>query len=114
LPLVIHLLDVDRIAQTRGVPMLAPVIEALKQLDRYAEAELMAAVVSAFFTVFIKTDGDGSPVEGLAGMPGTPASTQRASLPWAAAPLPSLASASPWKRSTRTGPTPTSTRFSWR
>jgi hypothetical protein len=26
----------------------------------------MAAVVSAFFTVFIKTDGDGSPVEGLA------------------------------------------------
>jgi lambda family phage portal protein len=58
LPLMVHLLDVDRIAQSRGVPMLAPVIESLKQLDRYAEAELMAAVVSAFFTVFIKSEGD--------------------------------------------------------
>lgn len=57
-PLMIHLMDNDRIGQTRGVPSLAPVIEALKQLDRYAEAELMAAVVSAFFTVFIKTTGD--------------------------------------------------------
>jgi lambda family phage portal protein len=70
LPLVIHLLDVDRIAQTRGIPALAPVIEALKQLDRYAEAELMAAVVSAFFTVFIKTEGDGSPVAGIDGIEG--------------------------------------------
>jgi lambda family phage portal protein len=58
LPLMVQLLDVDRIGQSRGVPMLAPVIEALKQLDRYAEAELMAAVVSAFFTVFIKSEGD--------------------------------------------------------
>jgi lambda family phage portal protein len=58
LPLMVHYLDVDRIAQSRGIPALAPVIESLKQLDRYAEAELMAAVVSAFFTVFIKTTGD--------------------------------------------------------
>lgn len=57
-PLMVHLMDNDRIGQTRGVPSLAPVIEALKQLDRYAEAELMAAVVSAFFTVFIKSNGD--------------------------------------------------------
>jgi lambda family phage portal protein len=55
---MVHYLDVDRIAQSRGIPALAPVIESLKQLDRYAEAELMAAVVSAFFTVFIKTTGD--------------------------------------------------------
>jgi lambda family phage portal protein len=54
-PLMIHLFDRDRVDLTRGVPSLAPVIEALKQLDRYAEAELMAAVVSAFFTVFVKT-----------------------------------------------------------
>lgn len=67
-PLMIHLLDVDRVGQTRGIPSLAPVIECLKQLDRYAEAELMAAVVSAFFTVFIKTEDDGgagSPVGGV-------------------------------------------------
>jgi lambda family phage portal protein len=59
-PLMVHLMEVDRIGQTRGIPMLAPVIEALKQLDRYAEAELMAAVVSAFFTVFIKSTDQGN------------------------------------------------------
>jgi lambda family phage portal protein len=59
-PLIVHLMKTDRIGQSRGIPALAPVIEALKQLDRYAEAELMAAVVSAFFTVFVKTpEGDG-------------------------------------------------------
>ena len=45
-----------RAGQTRGVPMLAPVIEPLKQLERYTDAELMAAVVSGMFTVFIKQD----------------------------------------------------------
>ena len=58
--LVLHQLSHRRIGQTRGVPMLAPVIETLKQLDRYTEAELMAAVVGAMFTVFIKSPtGDG-------------------------------------------------------
>jgi lambda family phage portal protein len=63
-PLVIHLFDKDRIGLTRGVPALAPVIESLKQLDRYTEAELMAAVVSAFFTVFIKNTEGGSDIVG--------------------------------------------------
>jgi lambda family phage portal protein len=58
--LILHLFDKERVGQSRGVPSLAPVIEDLKQLDRYAEAELMAAVVSAFFTVFIKNQ-NGSP-----------------------------------------------------
>jgi capsid protein len=59
LPLMIHLFKRERVGGSRGIPALAPVIESLKQLDRYAEAELMAAVVSAFFTVFIKTtNGD--------------------------------------------------------
>lgn len=31
-------------------------IETLKQLDRYTEAEIMAAVVSGMFTVFVKTE----------------------------------------------------------
>lgn len=56
LPNVIHLKRITRPGQTRGVPYLAPVIEPLKQLDRYAEAEVMAAVISAMFTVFIKTE----------------------------------------------------------
>lgn len=54
---VLHLFDRDRIGLTRGVPMLAPVIEPLKQLERYTEAELMAAVVSGLFTVFIESEG---------------------------------------------------------
>lgn len=61
-PLMIHLFDRDRIGLSRGVPALAAIIEPLKQLDRYSEAELMAAVVSAFFTVFIKTENGASDI----------------------------------------------------
>lgn len=61
LPNVIHLYRMLRPGQTRGVPYLAPVIESLKQLDRYTEAELMAAVISGMFTVFIKTEGGDFP-----------------------------------------------------
>ncbi|MGD9923129.1 MAG: phage portal protein [Pseudorhodoplanes sp.] len=52
--LVIHLFDRLRADQTRGVPYLAPVIEHLKQLSTYSEAEVMSAVVSAMFTLAIE------------------------------------------------------------
>lgn len=52
---VLHLMSRERIGQRRGVPILAPVLEALKQLGRYTEAEITAAVISAAFTVFIKS-----------------------------------------------------------
>lgn len=55
--------DIERPEQRRGVPMLAPVIESLKQLSRYSEAELMAAVVSGMFTVFIKSDTPNEPLQ---------------------------------------------------
>ncbi len=59
LPNVLHLFKQLRPGQSRGVPYLTPVIDPLKQLDRYTEAELMAAVVSGMYTVFITTeDGD--------------------------------------------------------
>lgn len=54
--LVLHLYDKTRPGQTRGVPYLAPVIEALKQLGEYTDSELMAAVISGLFTVFIHSD----------------------------------------------------------
>lgn len=57
---VIHLYKTLRPGQTRGVPYLAPVIESLKMLDRYTEAELMAAVVSGMFTVFVETESGAS------------------------------------------------------
>lgn len=53
---VIHNYKMLRPGQTRGVPFLSPVIETLKQLGRYTEAELMGTVVSALFTVFIKSE----------------------------------------------------------
>lgn len=53
-PNILQLMESERCEQYRGVPYLAPVIESLKQITRYTEAELMAAVVTAFFTIFIK------------------------------------------------------------
>ncbi len=60
---VLHLMEQERPEQRRGVPLLAPVIESLKQLGRYTDAELMAAVVSAFLTVFIESDAPDSPIQ---------------------------------------------------
>lgn len=59
-PNVLHIMSRERIGQRRGVPFLAPVIEALKQLGRYTDAELIAAVVSGMFTVFIEKEGTSS------------------------------------------------------
>jgi capsid protein len=48
---VLHLFDRLRPELTRGVPYLAPVIEHLKQLGDYSDAEVTAAVVSAMSPV---------------------------------------------------------------
>lgn len=48
---VLHLYTKRRIGQVRGVPMLAPVIEQLKQLGDYTKAEIFAAVLGAMVTV---------------------------------------------------------------
>ena len=56
MPNVLMIYETERAEQYRGVPYLAPVIESLKQLTRYSEAEMMAAVINGFFTVFIKSE----------------------------------------------------------
>lgn len=68
LPNVLMVFESERAEQYRGVPYLAPVIEALKQLTRYSEAEIMAAVINGFFTVFITTEKSPSemPFTGIA------------------------------------------------
>jgi lambda family phage portal protein len=60
---VLHIMNRERCGQRRGVPLLAPVLEALKQLGRYTDAEIMAAVISSMFTVFVQsgTATDGRP-----------------------------------------------------
>lgn len=53
---VLHLFKALRPGQVRGVPWIAPILEPLKQLSRYTDAELKAAVDSAVFSVFVKMD----------------------------------------------------------
>ena len=55
---ILHIMLAERPEQVRGIPILSPVIEALKQLDRYTDAELMAAVVSGMYAIFIESDKD--------------------------------------------------------
>lgn len=64
--LVIHLFERDRPELTRGIPYLAPVIEHLKQLGDYSDAEVTAAVVSAMYTGFVKSpvNEDDNPIGG--------------------------------------------------
>ena len=63
---ILHVFNAERADQYRGVPFLAPVVEAIKQLTRYAEAEIMAALVNALFTIFITTD-TGNEMGGFSG-----------------------------------------------
>ncbi len=55
-PNILHIFNGERADQYRGVPFLAPVIESLKQLTRYTEAEIMAAVINSMFSIFVKTE----------------------------------------------------------
>lgn len=55
---ILHLMRPLRPGQVRGVPWIAPILEPLKQLDRYTEAELNGAVTNAIFSVFVKMDAE--------------------------------------------------------
>lgn len=59
---VLHLYKMLRPGQVRGVPFLAPVIKELKQISRYTDAELMAAVISGFLTVFVTSESGDQPL----------------------------------------------------
>lgn len=49
---VLHICRDSRIEQFRGEPYLSPVIETLKQISRFTEAELTSAINKAFFSMF--------------------------------------------------------------
>ena len=59
---VLHLFTSERPMQRRGLPLLSPVLEMFKQLGRYSDAEIMAAVVSGMFSVFIKSETPQTPL----------------------------------------------------
>ncbi len=53
---LLHIFKPLRPGQVRGVPWIAPILEPLKQLGRWSDAELNAAVVSGIMATFITMD----------------------------------------------------------
>lgn len=58
--------DIERPGQVRGVPLFAPIMEALKQMGDYSAAELKAAINDAYMFAFEKlpteVDDEGQPI----------------------------------------------------
>lgn len=65
--------------QYRGVPYLAPVIETLKQVSRYTNAELTAAIIKSFFALFFTEETAGQSIEDV--LPGTGVAAEDAKAP---------------------------------
>lgn len=58
---VIHIYQMQRPGQSRGIPFFAPVISYFRDLCKYMEAELVAARIAACFAMVIeKTDPSGA------------------------------------------------------
>ena len=51
-PNVLQISNDTRPEQYRGVPYLSPVIETLKQVSRYTNAELTSAIIKSYFALF--------------------------------------------------------------
>lgn len=49
---ILHVCYDTRPEMFRGAPFLSPVIETLKQVSRYSDAELTSAVIKSFFSIF--------------------------------------------------------------
>lgn len=53
---VLHHHDSERAGQTRGKPILAPVLAPIRMLDVYHRTEMQAAAVNAFIAAFMETN----------------------------------------------------------
>ena len=58
LPNILHLSTSERPEQQRGVPFVAPMIESIKQLDRYITSELAAQIVASMLAIFLTSEND--------------------------------------------------------
>lgn len=59
---VLHIYEKTRPGQTRGVPVLAPSMLKMRDLDDYEEAELVRKGIEACFAAFVTTEDDGRAV----------------------------------------------------
>ena len=64
---VLHIYPVDRVDQTRGKPLLSPVMEQFRMLDSYQRAELQSAIVNALVAAIIETPLDPSTLAEMVG-----------------------------------------------
>lgn len=69
---VLHICHDTRPDMNRGVPLLAPVIETLKQISRYGDAELSSAIVKSFFSVFFVQPAANYDINEMLGTPDEP------------------------------------------
>lgn len=60
MPNIIQIVATERPDQYRGVSFLAPIIQHILQLNRYTEAEIMAAIVQSDHSAFITYNNDAS------------------------------------------------------
>lgn len=60
MPNIVQICHDIRSEQYRGVPYLAPVVETLKQVSRYTNAELTAAIIKSFFALFFTNNPSGA------------------------------------------------------
>lgn len=58
LPNIMQICHFERPMQYRGVPELAPVVDSLKQIGRYTDAELTTAIIKSYFSLFFTKDKD--------------------------------------------------------
>jgi lambda family phage portal protein len=63
--LIWHLFKPERIGNTRGVPFLAPVIVIIKNKNRYAKAELDAAINNSILAMMVKSNNTQALTSGL-------------------------------------------------
>ena len=66
-PRLLHVFTKDRVGQTRGKPILTPVIEQFRMLDSYQRTELQTAIVNALVAGVIETPMD---MQGISDMMG--------------------------------------------
>lgn len=58
--MVLHLYQKLEAGQKRGIPYLSPIIQLIKTLGDYTDAEVTASLISSLFTVFVKSEnGEG-------------------------------------------------------